>query len=101
MGRNTRQTNSTIKEFTFGANATSTTSFVRQHFQEVCRLHSFDQGSMRLCVYCSHVSKHIPLTTVSHCHDWRSLKLRLLQLYLTHKQAWKGNPKNLCVSINK
>ena len=47
------------------------------------------------------VSKHIPLTTVSHCHDWRNWKLRLLQLYLTHKQAWKGNPKKLCVSINK
>ena len=48
-----------------------------------------------------HVSNHIPLTTVSHCHDWRSWKLRLLQLYLSKKQAWKGNPKKLCVSINK
>ena len=52
MGRNTRQTNSTIKELTFGANAPATTSLVRQHFQEVCRLHLFDQGSMRLCVLC-------------------------------------------------
>ena len=38
------------------------------------------------------------LTTVSHCHDWRSWKLRLLQLYLTQKQAWKGNPKKNIVS---
>src|SRR6218665_924604 len=51
MGRNTRQRNLTIKELRFGANAPSTTSFVRQHFQEVCRLHSFDQGSMRLYMY--------------------------------------------------
>ena len=99
MGRNTRQTNSTIKELTFGANAPATTSFVRQHFQEVCKLHSFDQDSMRLCAYC--ILNHIPLTTVSHYHDWRSWKLRLLQLYLTHKQAWKGNPKNLYVCLHQ
>ena len=96
MARNTRQTNSTIKELTFGANAPATTSFVRQHFQEVCRLHSFDQGSMRLCVYC--VLKHVYHWRLSHCHDFRIWKLRLLQLYLTHKHAWKGNPKLLAQS---
>src|SRR6218665_3988498 len=48
MGRNTRQRNLTIKELRFGANAPSTTSFVRQHFQEVCRLHSFNQA---LCLH--------------------------------------------------
>src|SRR6218665_3125371 len=40
-----------IEELTFGADAPSTTSFVRQHFQEACRLHSFDQCSMRLYMY--------------------------------------------------
>ena len=85
MGRNTRQTNSTLKELTFGANAPSTTSFVDIIFKKCAD--STRSTRVRCGCVCSLLcikAHSLPLTTVSHCHDWRSWKLRLLQLCLTH-----------------
>src|SRR6218665_2542321 len=71
MARNTRQKNSTIKELTFGANAPSTTSFVRQQFSRSVQTPLVRSGFDAVV----HVSKHIP-HTVSHCHRNRNRKLQ-------------------------
>jgi len=68
MGRNTRQTNSTIKQLTFGANLPPTNKFRPTAFSRSVQTPLVRPGFDAFeCV-----SKHIPLTTVSHCHDWRS-----------------------------
>src|SRR6218665_4004040 len=81
MGRNTRQTNSTIKELTFGANTPYTTSFVRQHFQEVCRLHSFNQGSMRLYMHQSFFDAVVHASKLFRC-GCTCIKAFSMRLYM-------------------